>query len=151
MVKIDAFVFAMAAACLLIFIVGMIGVHSYADSKLKAKVSRLNFASMVGYGLGLAPLFFFIGREYGSIIDQGMLNKFFMLATLLTSILCVVLISDANNNKKFMSEETYRFIVGMAITSFILFVGFSYFSFRESFPSERIENVRTMNFPRSLY
>jgi hypothetical protein len=147
MVKIDALAFAMAVACLLIFVVGMIGVQSYADSKLKQKISRLNFSSAVGYGLGLAPLFYFIGSQYGSLIDQSMINKFFVFSTLLTWILCIVLISDANNNKRFMSDETYRFIVGMAITSFILFVGFAYFSVNEMTRRVETNSGNQLKFP----
>jgi hypothetical protein len=121
---------AIFALCFLVFVVGMIGLNRYPESKVKSKVPRLIFSSVVGFALGLAPVMFFVGSTVGSVsspFTMRLMLGLMSLICLLAWILCAVLLSDrdeidmGNKTKAFVGTMLAVFIAG-----WLLFAGMAY-------------------------
>ncbi len=118
------------ALCFFVFIVGMIGLNRYPDSKVKSKVSRLVFSSVVGFALGLAPVMFFIGSAVGPLSDPISTRVMFGLMSVISMlawILCAVLLSDASDIE--LGGKTKGFVgtmLAVFIVTWLAFGGMAY-------------------------
>jgi hypothetical protein len=118
---------AIFAVCFLVFVIGMVGLNRYPDSKHKSKVSRLVFSSVVGFALGLAPVMFIIGTAVGPLNDPVSLRIFMGLMSiicLLAWILCAVLLSDRSEID--LGKKTTQFVATMLPILILGWLGFSF-------------------------
>jgi hypothetical protein len=127
---------AIFVLCLFVFVLGMIGLNRYADSKVKSKVSRLVFSSIVGFALGLAPIMFFIGTTVGPLNDPvstRIMLGLMSIISLLAWILCAVLLSDAadidldSKTKAFIGTMLAMFLIMWIVFSGLAYTGFGTF------------------------
>lgn len=112
---------AIFALCFLVFVVGMIGLNRYPESKVKSKVPRLVFSSVVGFALGLAPVMFLVGSTVGPVsspVAMRLMLGLMSLICLLAWILCAVLLKDRDEID--MGGKTKVF-VGSMLAVFIVF------------------------------
>lgn len=121
------------ALCFLVFVVGMIGLNRYPESKVKSKVPRLIFSSVVGFALGLAPVMFFVGSTVGPVtgpVSKRLMFGLMSLICLLAWILCAVLLSDRDDID--MGGKTQGFVgfmLAVFLVSWLMFTGMAYTGF----------------------
>ncbi len=111
-----------------VFLVGMVGLNFYNESKTDSRVSRLNYTSFVGYVLGLGTILFYIGTMNSMGLTAGFITGFLSLVTLLVWTMCAMMLSDMKKENK-DKGTAYTFTSWMLGIMLILWLGFSALAF----------------------
>lgn len=111
-----------------VFLVGMVGLNFYNESKTESRVSRLNYTSFVGYVLGLGTILFYIGTMNSMGLTASFITGFLSLVTLLVWTMCAMMISDMKKENK-EKELSYTFTSWMLGIMLLLWIGFSALAF----------------------
>jgi len=111
-----------------VFLVGMVGLNFYNESKTDSRVSRLNYTSFVGYVLGLGTILFYIGTMNSMGLTASFITGFLSFVTLLVWTMCAMMLSDMKKENK-DKEFAYTFTAWMLAIMLILWIGFSALTF----------------------
>jgi hypothetical protein len=111
-----------------VFLIGMVGLNFYNESKTESRVSRLNYTSFIGYVLGLGTILFYVGTMNSMGLTAGFITGFLSLVTLLVWTMCAMMISDMKKENK-DKGFAYKFTAGMLGINLILWLWFSALTF----------------------
>lgn len=111
-----------------VFLVGMVGLNFYNESKTDSRVSRLNYTSFVGYVLGLGTIMFYLGTMNSMGLTAGFITGFLSFVTLLVWTMCAMIISDMKKENK-DKGFAYKFTSAMLGINLLLWLGFSALTF----------------------
>lgn len=111
-----------------VFLVGMVGLNFYSESKTESRVSRLNYTSFVGYVLGLGTILFYIGTMNSMGLSASFITGFMSFTTLLVWTMCAMMLSDMKKENK-DNTQSYTFTSWMLGINLILWLGFSVLTF----------------------
>lgn len=113
---------------LFVFLVGMVGLNFYNESKTESRVSRLNYTSFVGYVMGLGVILFYVGTMNSMGLSAGFITGYLSLSTLLVWTMCAMMLSDMKKENK-DNGAAYKFTAWMLGINLILWIGFSLLTF----------------------
>ncbi len=121
--------------CVMIFVLGMIGLSKYPDAsakKVPSKSQRIVFSSVVGFALGLAPVMFVLGTWACGVAGGANMGRilfgFMSIVSFIAWIYCAVLLSDRDALQ--LSHGEKAFVGTMLAVLILAWGGFGFLAYR---------------------